>query len=136
MEISTIKNGGYKLRGKKSFATISANVITINDSFTIDGPGEYEVGGVDVIGLKDNAFTIRIDDVRVGYLTRKLTGEEKERLGTINIAIVPSAQDYDTDLEPSYLIPMQSSQTTDVAQPKLVTSADKLPETTTVVVLE
>ncbi len=45
-----LKNGGYKLRGKKSFATISANVITINDSFTIDGPGEYEVGGVDVIG--------------------------------------------------------------------------------------
>lgn len=134
MEIAKNGPSGFKLKGKKAVVTIDSDKIVVGE-FVINRPGEYEVAGVEVLGFKDNLYRLKIDNVSVGILNRKLTDEEKAAAGTINIAIVPTSADYDVDLEPAYVISRTPAQGT-VTQPKLVTSADKLPETTTVIVLE
>ncbi len=133
MEITKTPSG-FKLKGKKATVFIDPEKITVGE-FVISRPGEYEVAEVEVLGLKDNVYKIKLDGVSVGVLNRKLTEDEKSQAGAINIVIVPSSADYDVDLEPAYVISKESASGVS-AQPKLVTSADKLPETTTVVVLE
>lgn len=145
MEISTLDHNGFKLRGKKATVTIADGNLVIGD-FTISGPGEYEVAGVDVICLKDGVFRLNLDDVLIGFIERKLTDAEKSQIGTVNILITPAVNSLDTSLEPAYVLPFGGKEDLDKflkevgtpgiqPQSKLVISADKLPETTTVVIL-
>ena len=46
----TFNKGVFKIKGKTGVVAVGEKIV-INDNFTIDGPGEYEVGGVSVIGL-------------------------------------------------------------------------------------
>jgi hypothetical protein len=146
MEISALDHNGFKLRGKKATVTIDSTRLAIGD-FTLAGPGEYEVAGVDVIALPGGVFRLNLDDILIGFLARKLTDAEKTQVGTVNILLTPATTSLDTSLEPAYVLPFGPKEDLDkflkevgaegiVPQPKLVTSADKLPETTTVVVLE
>ena len=97
----------------------------------INGPGEYEIGGVFITGVQTNArqrakngmrntlFAFDYDGVTVahlGDLQRMLTQTEMEALGTVNVALVPvggggglnaaKAAEVISLLEPGIVIPM------------------------------
>ncbi len=197
MEISHLGLTSFKLRGKKATVVVNpydsqvaktkfpkvepADIIIFSDTsnspeffeqwrkmgYVVFGPGEYEIGGVDVTGIdmanvgggKGKAvYKTILDGVSVAYFgsqIKKLTEEERERIGAVNVLILPLADDFDSEgaasliaqLEPAYVVPADGTQSLQkflkemgaegsAPQPKLVVSADKLPETTTVVVLE
>lgn len=103
-----------------------------NNPFIVDHPGEYEVGGISVFGVKtdhdahggvergsNTVFTILIDDLRVchlGDLGHELTQEQLAEIGQVDVLLIPVGGTYTIDpeqavkvakaLEPSYLIPM------------------------------
>ncbi len=96
------------------------------------GPGEYESKGVQIIGIatwhdtsggnergKNTAYRIDIDNISVvhlGDLGHKLTEEQEEFLGDIDILLIPvggfytidakTASEVVTQLEPAIVIPM------------------------------
>lgn len=100
--------------------------------FIVDHPGEYEVGGISVFGVKtdhdaqggvergsNTVFTILIDDLRVchlGDLGHQLTQEQLTEIGQVDVLLIPVGGTFTIDpeqaakiakaLEPSYLIPM------------------------------
>jgi L-ascorbate metabolism protein UlaG (beta-lactamase superfamily) len=59
------------------------------------GPGEFEIGGVSILGLAAGETTVMrvsVDDVRVvvaGRLRRQLTEEEIDRLGHVDVLVLP-----------------------------------------------
>lgn len=114
---------------------------------------------------KNVVYKMTIDDVRIchlGDLGHKLTDSQVEAIGSVDILFVPVGGKYTIDakmavqvvaqIEPSVVIPMHYSKELElepvqtflkemgaeavVAVPKLSTTREKLPETTTVVVLE
>ena len=96
-------------------------------------PGEYEIGGVLIIGIpsyhddekgtvygKNNVFAIEIDDITVchlGDLGHPLTAEQIEEIGSIDVLLVPAgngntisaaqAAALTRTIEPRIVIPMQ-----------------------------
>lgn len=100
--------------------------------FIIDTPGEYEVGGISVFGVKsyhdanqgaergpNTIFTILLDDIRVchlGDLGHELTTEQVKEIGAVDILLCPVGGVFTIDpkaaisiiknLEPSIVIPM------------------------------
>lgn len=153
--------------------------------FIIGGPGEYEIKGVTIIGTptfhddKDGAergdnttYTLMVDDVRIchlGDLGHKLTDAQLDRIGDVDILLIPvggvytigakTAAEVVAQIEPLIVVPMHYKRADNpkvavgkigplsdflkemgaegvVPQSKLSMTKDKLPETTTVVVLE
>lgn len=100
--------------------------------FIVDHPGEYEVGGISVFGVKTDhdahggvergsniVFTVLIDDLKVchlGDLGHALTQEQLTEIGQVDVLLLPVGGVFTIDpsqalkiaqaLEPSYLIPM------------------------------
>lgn len=100
--------------------------------FIVDHPGEYEVGGVSVFGVKTDhdahggvergsniVFTVLIDDLRVchlGDLGHELTQDQLTEIGQVDVLLLPVGGNYTIDpsqalkiaqaLEPSYIVPM------------------------------
>ncbi|MDH5532919.1 MAG: MBL fold metallo-hydrolase [Candidatus Pacebacteria bacterium] len=100
--------------------------------FIVDHPGEYEVGGISVFGVKtahddnggvergDNTvYSILIDGVKVchlGDLGHELTQAQLSEIGSVDILLCPVGGVFTIDpkmavktiqaLEPSYIIPM------------------------------
>ncbi|MCL4397446.1 MBL fold metallo-hydrolase [Patescibacteria group bacterium] len=158
MEISLSK-GDIKIKGKNSPALVSNAKLSVGE-FVVPGPGEFEINGVDVVGVAVDSRTIyrvNVDNVLVVYLDnldRKLTEQESNQIGPANVLLIPvetlsadAAAEVVAQLEPQIVVPIGNSENRAkflkqmgteqaVAQAKLVTSAEKLPETTTVVVLE
>jgi L-ascorbate metabolism protein UlaG (beta-lactamase superfamily) len=131
---------GYKLE------KTSANIITVShehpnhssvqgipgDHKVIIRPGEYEIGGVLIIGVstfhdadkgatlgKNNVFVIEIDDIAIchlGDLGHPLTNDQTEAIGNVDILLVPvgggatvnaaQAAGIVRNLEPKVVIPM------------------------------
>lgn len=153
--------------------------------FVISGPGEYEVKGVTVVGVKtfhddkggtdkgnNTVYKMVVDDVRIchlGDLGHKLTDEQLDQIGEVDILFVPVggfytinsnvASEVVAQIEPLVVIPMhygraglnpkQFSELETVDKflsemgsagtlpvNKYSTAKDKLPENTTVIVLE
>jgi L-ascorbate metabolism protein UlaG (beta-lactamase superfamily) len=81
--------------------------------FVIDGPGEYEVGGISVIGVPtfhddaggekrgaNTAYVIEIEGLRIvhlGDLGHKLSQETLEEIGSVDVALVPVGGNYTID---------------------------------------
>lgn len=98
------------------------------DPFIIDGAGEYELGGVFITGVQTNhkkaeerntLFVFHYNDLTIAHMggIDKLPNQkEVEKLGNINIAIVPlggaeswgpsKAAELVSMLEPDFVIPM------------------------------
>jgi L-ascorbate metabolism protein UlaG (beta-lactamase superfamily) len=100
--------------------------------FIIDGPGEFEIGGVSVIGVaawhddkqgsergKNTIYVFEIEGLRIahlGDLGHKLTDEQLGEMGSIDIAMVPVGGKYTIDaktakevtgqIDPWIVIPM------------------------------
>lgn len=93
----------------------------------LPGPGEYEIHGIQVIGLlggtkeqQNTVFHFEIDGVNVlhaGYLNKKMEESEIEKLGAVDIVLVPvggsqgvlspsEISDFIAKVEPSIVVPM------------------------------
>jgi L-ascorbate metabolism protein UlaG (beta-lactamase superfamily) len=61
----------------------------------VSGPGEFEIGGVGILGLAAGETTVMrvaVDDVRVvvaGRLRRQLTEDEIDSLGHVDVLVIP-----------------------------------------------
>jgi L-ascorbate metabolism protein UlaG (beta-lactamase superfamily) len=160
MEVIYLGHSSFKIKGKTSSVVvdpydakvskfpkdIDANIVIVSHKhadhdavnqvlgkpFVIDGPGEYEVGGVSVIGVHtfhddkagaergDNtAYVIEFEGMRLcflGDLGHKLTQEQLDEIGSIDVAFVPVGGTYTIDakvatevvkqLDPWVVIPM------------------------------
>jgi L-ascorbate metabolism protein UlaG (beta-lactamase superfamily) len=130
---------GYNpLKLKAEIVTVSCNDLAHNntaavkgDPYIINGPGEYEIGGVfitgiqtsphgkDFKGLRNTIYVMNFGSltvVHLGQVTEVPTQSMAEELGTINIALVPvgdcgslnsaKAAEVISMLEPNIVIPM------------------------------
>jgi L-ascorbate metabolism protein UlaG (beta-lactamase superfamily) len=160
MEISWLGYSCFRLKGKNltvitdpcppglgySLDKLSARVVTVshshaNHSYTkgiggeyrlLNRPGEYEIGGVLIIGIsafhdaengaawgKNTIFTIEVDDVTIchlGDLGHPLSSNQIEELGNVDVLLVPvgggttigasQAAAIVRSIEPKIVIPM------------------------------
>lgn len=161
MDITSLGHSSFKLKGRTvsvvtdpydpgmlgiKFPKVDADIVTIShdhpdhnkiDQVTgtkkvISGPGEYELGGVSVIGLpsfhdnskgslrgKNTIYVIEIDRIRVvhlGDLGHTLEDKLIENIGSVDILFIPTGGDYTigakeavvvvSSLEPKIVIPM------------------------------
>lgn len=100
--------------------------------FIVDQPGEYEVGGISIFGVKtfhdasegtergqNIVFTILVDGIRVchlGDLGHELTGDQLDAIGSVDVLFCPVGGMYTINpeqavktiraLEPGIVIPM------------------------------
>jgi L-ascorbate metabolism protein UlaG (beta-lactamase superfamily) len=107
-------------------------VQAVSGARVIGGPGEYEFGGILIIGMptyhddqngaergKNTVFLIKIDEVTIchlGDLGHLLTSQQAELLGNIDVLLIPVGGVYTIDaqaaakvarqLEPKIVIPM------------------------------
>lgn len=100
MEITFIKDSIFKIKGRAGFALTDPDGITIE---SLDGtsskvfktPGEYEVAGISVLGIKTDegvVFVYEVDGLRVchlGKITKKLSDNKVSAIGDIDILMVP-----------------------------------------------
>lgn len=101
-----LKQIGLKPAAKEQDIILCTNNIidqNKNGRFIVNGPGEYELSGVSIIGIptqvhidKDgqNAtmYSIKIDNfniVVIGHVAANLTDEQLETLGMIDVLIIP-----------------------------------------------
>lgn len=164
VEINYLGHSSFRLRGKalvvitdpfdekcgKFPRDIEAGILTVSHDhgdhnqiarvggkpFVIDGPGEYEVGGVSVIGVgtwhddnqgaergRNTVFVIEIDGLRIahlGDLGHKLTQEQLEEMGPVDVVFVPVGGHYTIDaktaaevvkqVDPWIVVPMHYQQ--------------------------
>jgi len=98
MDIQLIGKGLFKLKGK------TASIITDFSSFKVEvekqvkmeisEPGEYEVGGISVLGMQfgeNIIFVFEIDGLRIAYLgefKKDLTDTQISELGNIDILVI------------------------------------------------
>jgi len=128
------------------YPKVEADIVTISHEHTdhnnfkavggepkiINGAGEYEIGGVSIFGVpsyhdekggeergRNTIYVINVDGVNVchlGDLGHKLTAEELEEIGTVDVLLIPvggvftidaaGAVEVVSQLEPSIVIPM------------------------------
>ena len=133
-------NSGYSL-GKQTARIVTISHQHPEHSFVsgiggeprqVKGPGEYEIGGVMIVGMptfhdaekgktkgKNTIYLIEIDDISVchlGDLGHVLTAEQAEELGNIDVLLVPvggvstinasKAAEVVRQLEPKIVVPM------------------------------
>lgn len=160
MDVTWLGHGCFRLRGKNAsvitdpfppslgpkLPKLEADLITVSHDhenhayvqavtgkpYVVQGPGEYEVAGVTVLGWptfhdrtqgsdlgRNTVYLIELDDVRVchlGDLGHKLRDQDVEILGTIDILLVPvgggksldatAAAEVVRQLEARYVVPM------------------------------
>jgi L-ascorbate metabolism protein UlaG (beta-lactamase superfamily) len=160
MEITWLGYSCFRLKGKNTTVVtdpfppglgyelnkVSANIVTISHKHTdhnnfaaiqgeprmISSPGEYEIGGVLIIGIssfhdaengavqgKNNVFAIEVDDVTIchlGDLGHPLSSNQIEELGNVDVLLVPvgggttisasQAAALVRSIEPKIVIPM------------------------------
>lgn len=96
------KESGLAAPRLKSDILISAKPLDgESDAFVIDSPGEYEVKGVNILGIGDPSsssgqvntiYIIEMDEIKVahlGFLNKELDNEKLELLGEPDFVLVP-----------------------------------------------
>ena len=160
MDVTWLGHGCFRLRGKSAsvitdpyppslgpkLPKLEADLITVShdhenhayvqavsgNPYVVQGPGEYEVAGITVLGWptfhdrvqgsdlgRNTVYLLEVDDVRVchlGDLGHKLRDQDIEILGTIDILLVPvgggksldatAAAEVVRQLEARYVVPM------------------------------
>ena len=140
MEISYLGHASFRIKGKTATVVtdpydercgkfpkdVTADIVTVShghsdhnqtklvsSSFIVDGPGEYEVKGVSVIGVhswhdekngaergENTMYVIEMDGLRVahlGDLGHKLSQDQIDDMGPIDIVMVPVGGKYTID---------------------------------------
>lgn len=103
MTIKSTQTKGFSITNGSVEAILESNQITLvrlgedtsdpKSKFEITGPGEYEIGGLTVLAYENfPAFSLEIEGFTVVYLpqpTEKLTDEEINRYGHVDLLLVP-----------------------------------------------
>ena len=100
MDISLIKDSTFKLKGRTGEAQVASDGFTLGSldgstSKSFNGPGEYEVAGISVIGIKtgeDTVYVFEMDRLRICYLgnvSKKLSDSKVDQVGDIDILLTP-----------------------------------------------
>ncbi len=92
------------------------------DAFIINGPGEYEIKGINILGIADEEntlYNIEIDEIKIshlGFLNKDLDDEKMALVNEPDIVLVPignndildaeTAMKVINKIEPSIAIPM------------------------------
>ena len=162
MDVTWLGHGCFRLRGRSATAVtdpyppslgiklpkLEADVVTVShphpghsyvdavttkDAFIVEGPGEYEVKGITVFGIRafhdsnegadqggNTIYVLEVDDIRVchlGDLGHALTDETVEAIGTpVDVLLVPvgggkaltaaQAAEVVRTIEPRWVVPM------------------------------
>ena len=161
MDIKYLGHSSFRLRGKTAslvtdpfdpkkvglkYPKVSADIVTVSHQHTdhnfvdpikeykrvIDGPGEYEISGISVIGInsfhddkkgelrgRNTIYVIELDEIRLahlGDLGHKLTEKTIGKMGSIDILMIPVGGVYTINdtvaaeivrgIEPTITIPM------------------------------
>lgn len=154
MDVTYLGESGFQLRGREATAIVdpaprpgqrvNAKVVLLStyslepeyedsDAFTVSRPGEYEVSGIMIRGIRTRrasteseqyavpdpggmAYTMTIDGVSIchlGYLRRALTAAETEELGEAEVLLLPVGG-------PEALSPSLAAQVVTQLSPKIV----------------
>lgn len=145
MEISSLGVAGFRIKGKNSLVQIERGIVTLGSDkpFKIDAPGEYEVGGVSVMGINDQngakIYVVELDGIRLAVLGKiegKLTDAQIEEMGSIDILLCSApTTEVVSQIDP-WVIVTEVAPEGSTKVPKYLITADKLPTETTTVVLE
>lgn len=161
MDITYLGHSSFRIKGKDAtlvtdpfdgkmlgfkFPKVEANIVTVSHQHgdhnqvsdiagnpkVVDGPGEYEIGGVSIFGTPtfhddkkgeerghNTVFTITFEHINLchlGDLGHKLTEEQIGQIGSVDILLVPVGGHYTinaqeaaevvSQLEPKIVIPM------------------------------
>lgn len=160
MEITYLGHSSFRLKGKTAtvitdpydksvgfnFPKVSADMVTISHEHSdhnqgslvdgvkkvINGPGEYEISGVSIIGMstfhddkkgeergENTIYIYEIDGVRLchlGDLGHKLSDKKIEKVGSLDVLFIPvggvltidskKAAQLASDMEPRFIVPM------------------------------
>lgn len=164
MDISYLGHASFRLKGKNAtlivdpfdnkiglkFPKVEADIVAVSHShfdhnaienvagspFLVEGPGEYEVRGVEIVGVnsfhddkngeergKNTIYNFKIDNINVCHLgdlgQTSLTNEQLEEIGNVDVLLLPVGGHYTIDaseatkiaaqLEPRITIPMHFS---------------------------
>ncbi|MEK9156461.1 MAG: MBL fold metallo-hydrolase [Patescibacteria group bacterium] len=69
------------------------------DDFALPGPGEYEKGGVGVVGIPDGdntIYLIQVEEINICYpgrIARDLPEQEVKEIGDVDILFLPLGED-------------------------------------------
>ena len=164
VEIQYLGHSAFRIKGKscvlvtdpygaqagKFPAGVTANIVTVSHDhfdhnevksvagspFVVNGPGEYEVGGVSIVGIptwhddqegaqrgENTAYVIEMDGLRLvhlGDLGHKLAQDQLEQMGAIDVVMIPVGGVYTLDakeaagvvkqVDPWVVIPMHYQQ--------------------------
>ena len=160
MDVTWLGHGCFRLRGRAAavitdpyppalglrLPKLESDLVTVShehrnhsyrqavgkDPYVVDGPGEYEVAGVTVLGLptfhdaqhgevhgRNTVYVIELDEVRVchlGDLGHALAADMLEAIGNVDVLLVPvgggrtldgaAAAEVVRQVEPRLVIPM------------------------------
>jgi L-ascorbate metabolism protein UlaG (beta-lactamase superfamily) len=161
MDITYLGHASFRIKGKTAtvvldpfdsslgikFPKVEADIVTVShphfdhnavalvggSPFVVNGPGEYEVKGVEIVGVssfhddkegkergRNTIYNLKIDKVNVTHLgdlgQESLTNEQIEELGNVDVLLIPVGGYYTIDssvaskissqLEPKVIIPM------------------------------
>lgn len=133
MEITFFAPAGFKIKSKNAVVFCDPANLKIDD-FVINGPGEYEVKGVTIFGTaveEKVVYNMVIDGVRVCY-----TEGQINKTDIVDILLMPAKiNEAIIQLEPKIIILLKGPAEIPPVS-KFNITADKLPETTTTIVLE
>ena len=140
MEISKVGTG-FKIKGKQAVVIIEPAGKIVVGEFAIVGPGEYEIAGVTVTGIKipTTVYRLSVDGVNICYFEEtieKLTQEQVEKLDGIDIIlgkkITPQLV---TEIEPVMMVTTEKKEGI-IPVAKLNIIREKLPTELQTIVLE
>lgn len=99
MQIKKTKQNELEIKTKKAQIIIDGKVI-IND-VELEGPGEYEIGGISVEGVDDNIYLLNIEDIPSGLVDfkEKISKENIEKLSNVDFLIAKVNGDTETALD-------------------------------------
>lgn len=108
MEIALLPKNSLKIKGKHASFIVDRGQIIKTDAIVIDGPGEYEIGGIKISGSRSDGevvYNLNVDGVDV--LLGKLSTLEKQqhKLKEQNIVVV----DVDSLTNASFVTSLASS---------------------------
>jgi len=164
MEIKFLGHSSFEIKGQEALVKIGERTVVVegaSEPFTIFGPGEYEVSGVRVFGIKNGKHTlylVEIDGLSLAHLDnldRKLEQVQIEELSSADILLLPvggegtinaeTATEVVAQLEPKIVVPfgsvdkfLEQMGEKNVRREKRLKLSSKtsLPDDTEVVVLE
>lgn len=121
------------IKSKTFQVEVSEKGVSIGGKFLVDSPGEYEVGGVSVVGITGvPAYVIEVEGLRIFVCTKefeKLTEAQLLEIGSIDISWTHN-QDLSKQVDPWVVI---TTGTEGIS--KYSISKEKLPADLQIVVL-